>query len=134
MDSLICPFDGKGRSCGEVELVELCVYAVISVKRIGTAKLQEGIFAFDGGSRNKGTKEPEDLWGGVVVLIRRPKRKKTAKRGREFSISPAGLLLPTFTSFSIPYIFCVRLDIGKRVLELKKDKIQSGRSEEEEEA
>ncbi|RWV84855.1 hypothetical protein GW17_00053400 [Ensete ventricosum] len=91
MDSLICPFDGKGRSCGEVELVELCVYAVISVKRIGTAKLQEGIFAFDGGSRNKGTKEPEDLWGGVVVLIRRPKRKKTAKRGREFSISPAGV-------------------------------------------
>lgn len=55
-DSLICPFDGKGRSCGEVELVEWCVYLVISMKGMREANLQEGIFAFDGGSRNNGMK------------------------------------------------------------------------------
>ncbi|THU62047.1 hypothetical protein C4D60_Mb01t01040 [Musa balbisiana] len=86
------------------------------------AKLQEGIFAFDGGSRNKGMKEPKD-WSGVLVLIRRPKQKMT-KRGREFSISSAG----------VACVWGLCIYWGKRFLELKKEKIQRGRTEEEEEA
>ncbi|URD73683.1 hypothetical protein MUK42_26223, partial [Musa troglodytarum] len=85
------------------------------------AELQEGILAFEGGSRNKGTKGPKD-WSGVLVLIRRRKRKMT-KRGREFSISSAG----------VACVWGLCIYWRKRSLELKKEKIQRGRSEEEEE-